>query len=323
MRMRRNFLRSGFAAAASLGVFGAQAKSTRPITIIVGFSPGGSPDLVARTLADKLAIKLERPVVVENRSGAAGQLALAVLTTGKADGSAYVLTPSAMVTSVPLLYSKLPFDPKMLEPVLTACRYEYGVVAGAATPARTLAELLAANKAEPSRASYGIPGPGTSPHYIGMLLARAAEVDAQAVLYRGGPPMLSDLLGGQIPYAINVLSNFVDYHRAGRIRVLAVSGSKRSPLLPDVPTLAETGHPQAEVDDWYAFMAKVGTPRAESAAFSAAVRDVLDMPAVQKTLLESAHYPFVIPAQELAADIASSQKKWAELIKTSGFKIES
>lgn len=323
MLLRRDFLCSGIAAAASVSVFGVQAKSTKPITIIVGFAAGGSPDLVARALAEKLAIKLERPVVVENKSGAAGQLALAALTNGNADGSTYVLTPSAMVTSVPLLYSKLPFDPKKLEPVMTACRYEYGVVAGAAMPAKNIAELLAAIKAAPLQASYGIPGPGTSPHYIGMLLARAAGVDAQAVLYRGGPPMLSDLLGGQIPYAINVLSNFVDHHRGGRIRVLAVSGSKRSQLLPEVPTLAEVGYPQAQVDDWYGFMAKAGTPKAESAAFSAAVREVLEIPAVQKTLLDSGHYPYVLAADELTADIANSQKKWAELIKTTGFKIES
>lgn len=323
MILRRDFLVCGAVAAAAASTLPAFGKNTKPITLLVGFAAGGSPDVVARIVAEKLAIKLDRPVIVDNKPGAAGQLALAALTNAAADGSTYVLTPSAMVTSVPLLYNKLPFEPKKLEPVLTACRYEYGVVAGAGMPAKSIAELLEVIKASPKQAFYGVPGPGTSPHYIGMLLARAAHVDAQPVLFRGGPPMVSDLLGGQIPYAINVLSNFVEHHRSGKLRVLAVSGSARSPLLPDVPTLAESGYPQAQVDDWYAFMAKVGTPASETATFAAAVREVLQMRDVQKHLAESGHYPLAMNAQELAADIVSSQAKWQKLIKATGFKIES
>ncbi len=322
MQSRRTFLQTSFAAATACA-FGANAQDSKPITLIVGFAPGGSPDLVARTLADKLSQKLKRTVLVDNKTGAGGQLALAALTNGSADGSVYALTPAAVMTMVPLLYNKLPFDMAKIEPVITACKIEHGVVVGPSTPVKTVGELVAWMKATPTKAFYGIPAAGSSPHFVGMLLARAAGVDAQAVLYRGGPPMIADLLGGQVPAAVNVLGNFIEQHRAGKLRVLATSGAARSPLLPDVPTLAEAGFPQAQAEDWYGFMAKVGTPKSESAAFASAVREVLEMREVRTALQSSGHNPFVRSATELASDIVTEQKRWAEVIKATNFKLES
>jgi tripartite-type tricarboxylate transporter receptor subunit TctC len=322
MQSRRSFLQAGIVAA-STSTFGALAQDAKPLSIIVGFPPGGSPDFVARTLAEKLAQKLKRPVVVENKVGAGGQLALAALMNAASDGSVYALTPAAMMTTGPLLYSKLPYDITKIEPVLTACKIEHGVVVGPGAPAKTVSELLAWMKATPNKAFYGIPAAGTSPHFVGMLLARAAGVDAQAVLYRGGPPMVADLLGGQVPAAVNVLSNFVEHHRSGKLRVLATSGTSRSPLLQDVPTLAEVGFPQAQVEDWYGFMTNVGTPKAETAAFAKAVREVLELNDVRTALQNSGHNPYVLDANDLAKDIVTSQKRWAEIIKITGFKLES
>jgi tripartite-type tricarboxylate transporter receptor subunit TctC len=322
MQSRRTFLQTGVAAA-STSAFGAFAQDSKSITIIVGFPPGGSPDFVARTLADKLSQKLKRTVVVDNKTGAGGQLALAALVNGNADGSAYVLTPAAMMTMTPLLYSKLPYEMAKIEPVMTACKIEHGVVAGPSTPAKTVAELVAWMKATPEKAFYGIPAAGSTPHFVGMLLARAAAVDAQAVLYRGGPPMIADLLGGQVPAAVNVLGNFIEQHRAGKLRVLATSGAARSPLLPDVPTLAEAGFPQAQAEDWYGFVAKVGTPQSESTAFAAAVREVLEIREVRTALQSSGHNPFVMNTSELANDIVAAQKRWSDLIKATNFKLES
>lgn len=322
MTSRRTFLQTG-AAAACASAFSAFAQDAKAITLVVGFPPGGSPDFVARTLSDKLSARLKRPVVVDNKVGASGQLALAALTNAAADGTTYALTPAAMMTTGVLLYPKLPFDVARIEPVMTVCKIEHGVVVGPAVPAKTLAEFVAWMKASPGKAFYGIPAAGSSPHFAGMLLARAAGVDAQAVLYRGGPPMVADLLGGQVPAAVNVLAKFVEQHRAGKLRVLATSGAARSPLLPDVPTLAESGYPQAQVEDWYGFMARVGTPKSESAAFAAAVREVMEMRDVRAALQSSGHNPYVIGADELAKDIADSQKRWAEVIKQTGFKLES
>jgi tripartite-type tricarboxylate transporter receptor subunit TctC len=322
MTTRRTLLQVG-AAAACASALGALAQDGKSITLVVGFPPGGSPDFVARTLADKLSARLRRPVVVDNKVGAGGQIALGALMNANADGSTYVLTPAAMMTTGPLLYPKLPYDLARIEPVITVCKIEHGVVVGSAVPAKTLAEFVAWMKASPGKAFYGIPAAGSSPHFVGMLLARAAGVEAQAVLYRGGPPMVADLLGGQVPAAVNVLGNFIEQHRAGKLRVLATSGAARSPLLQDVPTLAESGYPQAQVEDWYGFMAKAGTPRPEIATFAAAVREVMEMRDVRTALQTSGHNPYVIGADDLAKDIVSSQKRWAEVIKQTGFKLES
>lgn len=321
MNIRRTFLRAG-AAAASASVFGASARDPRPLSLVVGFPPGGSPDLVARTLADKLSARLGRPVIVENKVGAGGQVALAAITSGPTDGSTFVLTPETIITSTPLLYDKLAFDPAQLEPVVTVCKTEQGVAVGPGTPAKTLAELLAWFKANPSKALYGIPAPGSTPHFVGMLLSRAAGVNAQSVLYRGGPPMVADLLGGQIPSAVNVLWNFVEHHRSGRLRLLASSGAVRSPLVPEVPTLAEQGYPQAQVDDWYAFFARKGTPREEREVFAAAVREVMDQREVRSPLAATGHNPYVVGADEIAQGIVTARKRWGDLIRETGYRID-
>lgn len=321
MTNRRNFIRASAAATVSTAM-GARARDAKPLTIIVGFPPGGSPDFVARTLADKLAARLGRPVIVENKVGAGGQLALAALMSAGTDGSTYVLTPETILTSTPLLYPKLAFDPAEIEPAVTVCKVEQGVAVAPNVPAKTLAEFLAWMKDNPSKALYGIPAAGTSPHFVGMLLSRAAGVAAQPVLYRGGPPMTADVLGGQVPSGVNVLAVWVEHHRAGKLRVLASSGAARSPLLPDVATLTELGYPQAQVDDWYAFVTRKGTPTTERSTFAAAVREVLEQREARTPLITSGHNPFVIDAGEIASGIAAARKRWGDLIKETGYKID-
>ena len=322
MNTRRILLQAGVAAASS-SVFGAFARDARPLSLIVGFPPGGSPDLVVRTLAERLSARLARPVIVENKVGAGGQIALASLMTGQPDGSAYVLTPETIITSTPLLYSKLAFDPAQIEPVVTVCKVEQGVAAALNTPVKTLAELISWMKDNPAKALYGIPAAGSTPHFVGMLLTRAAGINAQSVLYRGGPPMVADLLGGQIPSAVNVLFNFIEHHRSGKLRVLATSGATRSPLSPDIATLAELGYPQAQVDDWYAFVARKGTPAQERDAFATAVREVMALREVQTPLVTTGHNPYVIGADQISQSIVAAKKRWADLIRETGYKIES
>ena len=322
MTDRRTFIRTGVAAGAVLTTR-ARAQDRRPIAIVVGFPPGGSPDFVARTLAEKLATRLGRPVIVENRAGAGGQLALAAVHNGPADGTVYALTPPGMLVTYPTLFPKLPYDVSRLDPVITACSFEFAIAASNGTPVRTLPEMLAWAKANPGKASYGIPAAGTSPHFIGMLLARTAGVDLQSVAYRGGPPMVADLLGGQIPLAINVASNFVEQHRAGRLRVLATTGEKRSPLLQDVPTVAEAGMKSLQVDEWYAFVARSGTPKTETSAFAAAVREVVELRDVRTALLASGHVPMAVSGDALTREIEASTRRWTGLIRDTGFKLES
>lgn len=319
---RRNFLRACTAAGAGTAL-GASAQDKRPISIVVGFAPGGSPDFVARTLAEKVSARLGRPVVVENRAGAGGQLALAALQNARADGTTYALTPPGMITTYPALYPKLPYDVAQLEPVAGACTFDFSIAASAAVPVKTLAEFLAWAKANPKQASYGIPAAGTSPHFVGMLLARASGVDLQALPYRGGPPMVADLLGGQIPLAINVSSNFTEHHRSGKAKVLATTGVKRNPLMQEVPTMAELGYKEAQLEEWYAFFTKTGTPAGESAAFATAVREALKMRDVAAALLASGHTPEFTAADALAVDLRRTTERWSTLIKQTGFRLES
>lgn len=308
----------------SLGAGGsASAQDNKPITIVVGFAAGGAPDLVARTIAEKLQTRLKRTVIVENKVGAGGQLAIGAVYNGPADGTLYALTPPGMLTIYPALYPRLPYDPAKVEPVIGACTFEHGIVTGPGSPAKTMAEFVAWNKANADKGGFfGVPALGTAPHFVGTILAKEAGIKLTPVPYRGGPPMLQDLLGGQVPLAVNVLSNFTDLHREGKLRVLATTGAKRSALLPDVPTVAELGFKAAQAEEWFAFVAKAGTPASETQAFAAAVREALQMPDVRATLQKSGFSPVAKSAAELRDEIASETKRWGQLIKETGFKLE-
>ncbi|WP_418320127.1 tripartite tricarboxylate transporter substrate-binding protein [Piscinibacter sakaiensis] len=325
MTARRQVLRTLVAASLATTAAGlALAQDARPITILVGFAPGGAPDLVARTIAEKLQIKLKRNVIVDNKTGAGGQLALGALYNGPADGTQYALTPPGMLTMYPTIYPRLPYDVSKIEPVITGCTFEHAIVAGQGNPAKSLAEFVSWSKADPDkRGFYGIPALGTAPHFIGVILGKETGMKMTPVPYRGGPPMLQDLLGGQVPLAVNVLSNFTELHREGKLRVLATTGAKRSELLPDVPTVAELGYKEAQAEEWFAFVAKAGTPAAETQAFANAVRETLQMPDVRATLQKSGFSPVARGSAELREDIAAGTKKWARIIKETGFKPES
>jgi tripartite-type tricarboxylate transporter receptor subunit TctC len=325
MQPRRRFLgtlATGVLASAVPGGL-ALAQDTRPITLVVGFAPGGAPDVVARTIGERLQARLKRTVIVDNKAGAGGQLALAAVHNGPTDGTLYALTPPGMLTIYPALYPRLPYDPAKLEPVISACTFEHGIVAGQASPSRTLAEFVAWSRANPDKGGFfGVPAVGTAPHFIGSILAREARIKLTPVPYRGGPPMLQDLLGGQVPLAVNVLSNFVDLHREGKLRVLATTGTRRSDLLPDVPTVAELGFKDAQTEEWFAFFAKAGVPAAETQAFAAAVRETLQMPEVRAVFQKFGFSPVARDAADLKDNIAAETKRWAQVIKDTGFKLE-
>ncbi|WP_043458546.1 tripartite tricarboxylate transporter substrate-binding protein [Azohydromonas australica] len=323
MHSRRQVLRTCLAAAlAAAASTGAVAQSSKPITILVGFAPGGAPDAVARIVAEKLQTKLKRTVIVENKSGANGQLALTALQNGPTDGSVYALTPPGMLTIHPTLYPKLAYDVSKIEPVISACTFEHAVVTGPSNPFKTLAEYLAWVKANPNRGFYAVPALGSAPHFVGALLAKEAGVSLQPTPYRGGPPMLQDLLNGEVPLGINVLSNFTELHRSGKLRVLATTGEKRSALLPDVPTLGELGYKQAQAQEWFSFVVKAGTPASETEAFASAVREIVGMKDVGASLAAAGFTPAALGADELRQDIASDTKRWAQVIKQTGFKLE-
>lgn len=294
-----------------------------PVRILVGFPPGGSADLIARLAADKARDALGVPVIVENRPGAGGQIAAEALKNAAPDGKTLMAAPVFTTVISPLTYRRLPYDPeKDFAAVSLAVNFQLAFTAGPATPATTLAEYVAWVKADPRRASFGVPAAGSLPHFFGLMLGRAIGVDLVHVAYKGGAPLLNDLIGGQVPAGIDVLSEAVPHHRAGKVRILASSGTKRSPIAPEVPTFAEFGYPQIQGDGWFAFHAPAKTPRAAIERLSAALAGAIRSTDVTERLLKLGFEPVGSTPEQLARRMAEDRAKWAPIVQASGFSVD-
>jgi tripartite-type tricarboxylate transporter receptor subunit TctC len=254
MSTRRDFLQRT-AALAALGLpLAARAQSTPELArILVGFPPGGTTDAMSRRIADKLRGNYAVSVVVENKPGAAGQIAVTVLKDSPADGSVLLLTPSSMLSIYPYVYKTLPYKPlEDVQPVSLACYVSHAFGVGPAVPAsvKNMKDFFAWAKANPDKANYGSPGAGSMPHLIAALVGKLAGQDLKHIPYRGSAPGIQDLLGGQISAMSSPVGDYLPHLESGRLRVLAISGPTRSPLVPDVATYREQGLPVA-VREWY------------------------------------------------------------------------
>ena len=240
--------RRTFAAALAAASLAAPALAQeRTIKIMVGFPPGGSADVIARLLAEKMRASLNQNVIVDNKPGAAGRLVLGELKRAAPDGQTLVLSPSGAMVIAPHLY-KLDYDPiKDFTPVSRIVTFDFAITAGPGAPAGDLKTVLAWMKANPSKANYATSGAGTVPHFAGMLLSQAAGVTLTHVAYRGGAPAAQDLIGGQVPLMVDTASETLEHHKAGKVRILAVTGEQRMKALPDVPTLKEAEIGRAHV----------------------------------------------------------------------------
>lgn len=312
--------------AASVGAWAQQGKT---LTIYIGYPAGGSPDLVARTIAPRLSGQLKQNIVIENRPGAGGALAMDSLKKAPKDGTALALTPSPPLTLNPFVYPKLSYDAfEDFAPVGRVVTFDLALAVPASHPAKSMREFIEWARKNPDAALFGVPGLGSTPHFLGYLIGRAAGFDYRVVAYKGGPQLMSDLIGAQIPSAISVLSNFVQDHRSGRLRVLATSGSDRSTLLPEVPTLAQTFDAPAvreatTVIEWYGLMAPAGTPVESRERIHAAVVEVLKDKTISDTLTAQGHDPAPMPGPAFGEFIRKQQERWGSVVKESGFKLES
>lgn len=294
----------------------------RTLRIWVGFPPGGSADVIARLLADKLRASLGQNVIVENKPGAAGRLVLGELKRAAPDGQTLVLSPSGAMVIAPWLYSNIGYDPvKDFTPVSRIVTFDFAVTAGPGAPAGDLKTVLAWMKANPTKASYGTSGAGTVPHFAGLLLSQAAGVPLTHVAYRGGAPAAQDLIGGQIPLMVDTASETLEHHKAGKVRILAVTGEQRSRTLPDVPTLKEQGVNMA-ADAFFGLYGPAGMPADVVARIDRAVADALKDPAVQEKIYNFGLVPNHAPSADLAATQVAHLKRWETPIKASGFKPE-
>ena len=298
------------------------------VKIVNGFPAGGTADATSRRIGDKLAGSgfTRNAAVVENKTGAAGRIAIDTVKNGPTDGSSLLLTPYSMMAIYPHIYKALSYDPvKDFAPVCMASSMSHGLAVGPMVPAtvKTVKDYVAWTKANPEKANYGSPAAGSTPHFLGAMLSLDTGVPMQHVAYRGSVPGVTDVIGGQLAAMLTPHGDFLANHRAGKIRILATSGKKRSPFVPEVATFAEQGFPDLTVEEWFGFFAPVKTPAnvvsAANAAINAALKD--------KALIESWATQGLVPlggsTDDMAKDLQRQLAFWGPIVKRIGFTAES
>jgi tripartite-type tricarboxylate transporter receptor subunit TctC len=326
MQRRRFLLTStaaGFALAHPLARAQGLPESAR---ILAGFAPGGTVDVTARRVADKLRDVVAKSVVVENRTGAGGQIALSGLKTSPADGLTLLVTPMSMLGIYPHTYKKLPYDPVAdFQPVSQAVRFDFGFAVGPMVPAsvKTLAEFVAWCKANPNDANFGSPAAGSVPHFVAELFGRAAGVDLKHVPYRGTQPAIADLIGGQVASVSGPVGEFLQHLPGGKVRLLATSGAARSKFAPSVATYAEQGFKDIVFDEWFAFYMPAKVPADVLNRTATAIRNALTSPEVVEALAQMGLEARPSTPTELAELLKKDSERWAPLIRTIGFTADS
>jgi tripartite-type tricarboxylate transporter receptor subunit TctC len=303
------------------GAVPAQAQGGKPLRLLVGFPPGGGTDAIARILADRLKDALGAPVVVENKPGAGGQLAAQELKNAPADGHTVFLSHDHTVTILPLTVRNPGFDPaRDFVPVAGFATFVNGLALSPGTPAKTMAEYVAWVRTQgQGKGAVGVPAPASTPEFLVKVLAERSRLDLVAAPYRGSAPMIADMLGNQIPAGTGSVPDFIEHHKAGRLRIVAVGGARRQATLPEVPTLAELGIAGFEEPPYYGLFAPAGTPRAAQDTLAAALQKVVAQPEVRERLTALGLAVEFMGGAQLAAREQAYGRGWAEIIRRTGF----
>lgn len=293
----------------------------KPIRLIVTFAPGGASDIVARTIAEPLGQKLGQPIVVDNRPGAGGSVGGLATVQAAPDGYTLMMANSTPLSIGPFVLDKQPYDPvKQFTHIFYAGSAPVLFMASPKAGISSLADL-----AKQATTKDGIPfgsgGPASIGHISGEFFKALAKGNMQHVAYKGGAPMTTDLLGGQIPVGIDVITAFVPLVKSGQIKALAVTSATRSPLLPEVPTTAEAGYPKLRVDNYFGVSGPAGMPRDVTDKLYAALAEVLTMPTVLRKLEENGIVYSKLTQAEYGALVAGQIGEWAPIIKASGAKL--
>lgn len=293
----------------------AQSFPSKPIRILVGFAPSGAMDIVARTVGQKVSDSVGQPVVVENRPGAASNIAIRALIDSPPDGYTVMLVANGL-TANPMLYTASPFDPNTdVVPISLVARLSVVLAVAASSDLSTPAKLVQAAKGRPGAISYASPGAGSTPHLAVELFARSAGISLTHVPYKGGAPAITDVLGGQLPLAAVNAVEVLPHVRAGKMRVLATLGAERVATMPDVPTIAESGYPGFEASVWHAFIAPRGTPPAVVEKLKIEIHKALAAADVKERLAAlGAEVSPTEPAQ-LATLIRTEHERYGKLIR--------
>ncbi|MNS51000.1 Tripartite tricarboxylate transporter family receptor [compost metagenome] len=325
---RRAVLKACLGAAATLAAipavpaFAADSWPSKPITLVVPFASGGTTDIIGRAVGQKLGEALGQPMVVDNRPGAGGTIGGSIVARANPDGYTFLLATVAH-TMAPGIYKTLPYDfQKDLEPIGMVALTPNVLLVNPSIPAKTVPELIAYIKAHPGKVNYGSAGIGSTEHLSGELFRAATGTDIAHVPYKGGAPMMTDLIAGQIQMAIETSPSAAPHVRSGKVKALAVTTAKRSGAYPGVPTLAESGIKGYEVTTWFALMAPRGTPAAVEQRVAAELGKLLKAPDVQKRFDEQGVTAGNLTPTQLAAFIRTETDKWGKVARDSGAKAE-
>lgn len=312
-------LASLFTAVLALSAALAQAQEA-PLRIVVGYAPGGSSDRVARIVADKLQAKLGSPVIVENRTGAGGRLSAQAVKSAPANQPALLLANPAVMLVAPLVFPDAGYDAERdFRPVSHVNSYEFGVAVSSAVPVRELPHLIAWLRANPDKANFGVPATGSLPHFFGLMVGDAAKVNAEVIGYRGSAPLLNDLIGGQVPVAFDTFDTLLPQHDAGKIRILAVSSAKRSPLDTKIPTFKEGGMDLAATG-WNTFFAPMSMPKAQAERLAGLIHEVMKDPDTRRKFEAAKMEPVASSMAQTEAMLRAYRAQWAPVVQRSGFK---
>lgn len=299
----------------------ASAQDKPPLKILVGFPPGGSADAMGRLVADALRQDFSS-IVVENKPGAGGRIALAAVKAAKPDGQTVIVLPSGPMVLFPHVYKKLEYDAvKDFTPISLIGHFQFSVVSGPATQVKSVQEMISKSKSDPGSASYGTPGLGTLPHFMGVMLEQAAGISLNHVPFQGGGPANNALLGGHIGYKFDVVSETAELHRSGKVRILAVTGGKRDTQVPEVPTLKESGVPM-EATAWFAMYGPAQLPPDTLKRLESAMVRAIQQPQVRERLVQLGYDPVGSTSAELAAAQRADLARWEKPIKATGVTLE-
>lgn len=299
---------------------GAQDRMDKPVRIVVGFAPGGTADLIARVVADKLKDTIGQAVVVDNRPGAAGRIAADMVRAAAPDGATIMVMPIGPMAVVPHTLKQIPYDPvKDFTAIGLGATFQFALAAGPGSGAKTWGEFVTWAKANPTKASYATSAAGSLPHFVGVLLSRDIGVDMVHVPYKGSGAYMNDLIGGQVPSAIDTVADLSEQHRAGKVRILATTGAARAPAMPDVPTFTELGLKNMVASGWFGFFAPPSTPKAVIDTLNRGINKALTSPDVVERLTKLGMDPATSTPDEFAKIVASDYAKWGPIVKASGF----
>jgi tripartite-type tricarboxylate transporter receptor subunit TctC len=301
----------------------ANAQSDKTLRVLVGFPAGVSIDVVTRIFAEKMKDELKRPVIVDNRPGAGGRLAADLLKSAAPDGNTVMVTPIVVPVLAPMVFSKLGYNPDTdFVPVGKVCDFSFALAVPANSPAKNLKEYAAWLKANPQQANFGSPAAGSLPHFFGVMIGSALNVDMVHVPFNGGAALQSAVLGGHAPAGIDVVMEWQQNAKSGRVNVLATSGAQRSKVMPDVPTFKEQGFPDAVGQGWFAMYAPAKTPQSSIEEINKALNKALANPEVRERFASLGLEVGGGSPADLQKTMQEDAKRWGPVVKKSGFRAD-